>query len=585
MLMSVTEQVIDEQLRPLIESEKHLLQNLCDLALAGEHIEDARRLKEILSGIDELFLLVIVGEFNSGKSSFINALFGEKTRIEGPVPVDDRITIMRYGEEVEEQTLSPFVSEKRVPIEFLRDISIVDTPGTNSVIKQHQEITEDFIPRADLIVFITSIDRPLTESERQFLSYIQQWGKKIIIVLNKIDAKEDSEIAEVIEFVDGKCRELLGFKPLIFPISAKLALNAKLGSPPRDWTRSRFEALEDFIFRKLSEAERLQLKLLSPLDSANTVADKLASEYSGKLELLSDDTAKISRIEEQLETAQKEMGSNFEKFILRVDALVIELRDRGVDFLDRNMRVRNLSLLRSESRFREEFERAVLADWQREFDKTVNESVDWLIRNNMRLWNDTLEYFNTQVHKSQYDSQIVGRIGGQFIYEREEVHARIRREAEARINSLDHREECRRVIHSTLGALQQSFGLGAGAVGLGYVLATIFTTAALDVTGIAAATLLFTASFFILPYKRRRAIEEFRAKTETLRADLRRAFVSKSSEEIDRAVDSVRGALDPYTRFVRTERAKVETRAAALADIHELLLILKRDIGNATKIR
>ena len=164
--MNTTEQIVDERLRPLIEAEKQLLSNLHDLALAGEHAEDARRLSDILAGIDELFLLVIVGEFNSGKSSFINALFGQKTRVEGPVPVDDRITIMHYGEQPEERSLSSFVTEKRLPIEFLRDIALVDTPGTNSVIRQHQEITEDFIPRADLVLFTTSIDRPMTESER-----------------------------------------------------------------------------------------------------------------------------------------------------------------------------------------------------------------------------------------------------------------------------------------------------------------------------------------------------------------------------------------------------------------------------------
>ena len=583
--MNTTEQIVDERLRPLIEAEKQLLSNLHDLALAGEHAEDARRLSDILAGIDELFLLVIVGEFNSGKSSFINALFGQKARVEGPVPVDDRITIMHYGEQLEERSLSSFVTEKRLPIEFLRDIALVDTPGTNSVIRQHQEITEDFIPRADLVLFTTSIDRPMTESERQFLSYIQHWGKKIVIILNKIDTKDEAEITEVIEFVDSKCRELLGFKPQIFPVSAKLALAAKLGGNPRDWTRSRFEPLEDYIFQKLSERERLQLKLLSPLDSASTVAEKLQAEYSGKLELLSDDTTKIKRIEEQLEAARNEMQSNFQKFVLRVDVLIVELRDRGLDFLDGNMRVRNLNLLRNETRFREEFEREVLAQWRDKLDQSVNESVDWLVRNNMRLWNDTLEYFDTQVRKEQYDSQIIGRVGGQFVYEREEVHTRIRREAEARVQSLDHREECRRVISSSMTALQQSFGLGAGAVGLGYVLATIFTTVALDVTGIAAATLLFTASFLILPYKRKRAKEEFRLKTETLRAEMRRAFESKSAEEIERAVDNVRGALEPYIRFVRSEHTKVKERASTLNGIRERLRLLKHEIESLVLVR
>lgn len=576
----MVEQIVDERLRPLIESEKQLLRDLQNLASAGDHTEDVRRLGDILHGIDELFLLVVVGEFNSGKSSFINALFGQKARVEGPIPVDDRITILRYGSQEEERALTAFVTEKRLPVEFLRDIALVDTPGTNSVIKQHQEITEEFIPRADLILFTTSIDRPLTESERQFLSFIQKWGKKIIIVLNKIDTKDDEEITEVISFVDDKCRELLGFKPIIFPVAAKLALNSKLGSNPRDWTRSRFEELEDYIFNKLSERERLRLKLLSPLDSANTVAKKLQEEYTGKLELLSEDSAKILHLEEQLEAARVEMHANFQKFVLKVDALIVELRDSGVDFLDRNVRVRNINLLRSETRFLEEFERQVLKDWRDKMDQNVNESVDWIVRNNMQLWNNMLEYFNTQVHKAQYDSKIVGRVGGQFIYDREEIHARIRREAEARIQSLDHREEVRRVLGSSITALQQSFGLGVGAVGLGYALASIFTTTLLDVTGMAAATFLFTASFFIMPYKRKRAIEEFRLKVEKLRQDMQSVFEVRSAEEINRAVEKIEEALEPYTRFVRSEQAKIEERAANLSAIVERLNHLKTEIEN-----
>ena len=136
-----------------------------------------------------------------------------------------------------------------------------------------------------------------------------------------------------------------------------------------------------------------------------------------------------------------------------------------------------------------------------------------------------------------------------------------------------------------MAALQQSFGLGAGALGLGYVLATIFTTVALDVTGIAAATLLFAASFFILPYKRKRAVENFRSKVEELRAEMRRVFENKSAEEIERAVDNVRGTLEPYTRFVRSERAKVEERSATLGEARERLHVLKREIETLVTLR
>lgn len=580
--MSATDQVVDERVRAIVDAEKELLERLRALAVAGGHDEDARRLADLVGGIDELFLLVVAGEFNSGKSSFINALFGEKVRVEGPIPVDDRITIMRYGEERAERALSAFVTEARAPVDFLRDIAIVDTPGTNSVVRQHQEITEEFVPRADLVLFLTSIDRPLTESERQFLGYIRHWGKKIVIVINKVDTKDDDEVRQVVEFVDGKVRELLGFKPTIFPISARAAFAAKTGASPREWTRSRFEPLEDYIVKTLvGGGEKLELKLLSPLDAAAAVANALEEEYGAKRALLSADAAKIELIEEQLEAARGEMRTNFERFILEVDALVVSLRDRGVEFLDRYMRLNHLSLLRSEVAFRDRFEKEVLSGWHRELDRTLGESVDWLVRNNMKLWNDTLDYFNAQVRRSEYESRVLGKVGGQFVYEREEIHTRIRREAETRINSLDHREECRRVIDSALTGFKQSVGLGAGAVGLGYVVATAFSSMAVDVTGVTAAAMLFAASFFVLPYKRQRAIDNFKARTERVRAELRRAFEAESGREIDRAVESVRSALEPYTRFVRAERAKIEERAAELAELRRGLAVLRREIESA----
>jgi replication fork clamp-binding protein CrfC len=113
-----------------------------------------------------LFLLVIVGEFNSGKSAFINALLGADIAEEGVTPTTDRITLLRYADEPAEKGLPEGVLEKGYKNEFLREIAIVDTPGTNAIIRHHEELSRGFVPRSDLVLFITSAERPLTESER-----------------------------------------------------------------------------------------------------------------------------------------------------------------------------------------------------------------------------------------------------------------------------------------------------------------------------------------------------------------------------------------------------------------------------------
>ena len=155
---------------------------------------DARTLDDTIAHLDELFLLVIAGEFNSGKSSFINALLGEKVLAEGVTPTTDRITLLRYGDEPAEQPLEEFLLERDFPADVLQRLTIVDTPGTNAIIRRHEELTRDFVPRSDLVLFVTSADRPFTESERAFLATIQEWGKKIVIVLNKVDLLEQHEV-------------------------------------------------------------------------------------------------------------------------------------------------------------------------------------------------------------------------------------------------------------------------------------------------------------------------------------------------------------------------------------------------------
>ena len=115
------------------------------------------------------------------------------------------------------------------PADLLRDVHIVDTPGTNAIIREHEQLTAEFVPRADLVLFVTSADRPFTETERAFLETIRDWGKKIVIVINKVDIFERrAELDEVLDVRPRRRRGACsGMTPEIFPVSARLALRAK----------------------------------------------------------------------------------------------------------------------------------------------------------------------------------------------------------------------------------------------------------------------------------------------------------------------------------------------------------------------
>ena len=131
---------------------------------------------------------------------------------EGVTPTTAQINVLQYGESVDRQVREANLHVITAPVAFLKEIHIVDTPGTNAIIREHEAITAEFVPRSDLVLFVTSADRPFTETERAFLEQVRAWGKKVVIVINKIDILvKRSEREAVRGFVTESADTLLGF--------------------------------------------------------------------------------------------------------------------------------------------------------------------------------------------------------------------------------------------------------------------------------------------------------------------------------------------------------------------------------------
>src|SRR5436309_10554387 len=205
--------ILDQKQEVLLTEERRLLGELAvTLARFDAAGDDQAALERSVRQLDELFLLVVAGEFNAGKSAFINALLGSRVLEEGVTPTTTRVQILKHGPEVARTTAEAALDVVTAPVDLLQEINIVDTPGTNAIHREHEAITREFVPRSDLVLFVTSADRPFTESERGFLQGIRDWGKKIVIVVNKIDILETPEdVGRVLAFVAENARTLLGF--------------------------------------------------------------------------------------------------------------------------------------------------------------------------------------------------------------------------------------------------------------------------------------------------------------------------------------------------------------------------------------
>jgi small GTP-binding protein len=563
--------ILNKQQEALLKDERQLLNDLrVALVQFGAAREDQDTLAESIQQLDELFLLVVVGEFNAGKSAFINALLGQKLLKEGVTPTTTQINLLRFGENQERTVIDEHQHVLTLPAELLIEISIVDTPGTNAIIREHEAITSQFVPRSDLVLFITSADRPFTESERIFLERIRDWGKKVVIVLNKTDLFQNPEELEQVQtFIAQNARSLLGITPEIFPVSARLALRAKQGEPAL-WDDSRFEPLERFIHDTLDEAGRLRLKFLNPLGVAAHLVERYTGVANSRLDLLQEDFTTLSDVEAQLDLYKEDMQRDFEFRMADIENVLFEMEQRGDEYFDETFRLARVFDLFSKERIQREFELKVVADVPQRIEHKVNELIDWLVESDLRQWQAVNEHLAER--RRQHQDRIVGDPGvGSFHYDRERLIEGVGRESLRVVETYDRVREAEAIAEGAQAAVAAAAAMEVGAIGLGTLVTVLATTAAADITGVILASAIAALGLFVIPARRRMARSEMHTKVAELRMKLVNSLRAQFEQEIERSLNKIQTAISPYTRFVRAERGKLEQMQSELGEIKDNL--------------
>jgi small GTP-binding protein len=566
-----------EQERLLAEERRQLGELASSLARWDAAREDQATLARSVRQLEELFLLVVVGEFNSGKSTFINALLGSRLLDEGVTPTTSAVHRLHWGEVEERNLAADGIEEIAAPVELLRQVQIVDTPGTNALDRGHEALTREFVPRSDLVLFVTSADRPFTESERGFIESVREWGKKLVFVINKIDIlRQPGEIDQVEAFVADSCRRLLGFSPEVFPVAAREALEAKLaGGAPRRLEASRFSPLERYLVRTLDEGERVRLKLLNPLGVGSRLAGRYRQAARERVELLRDDFAALEQIEGQLEIFQEDLGREFRFRLTDVDNLLLNCEQRGEEFFDDTFRLARAIDLLNKPRIKAEFERRVLADLPRQIERKVDEVVDWLVAAELRQWRAATEHLAGR--RALHAERLVGEIGT-FDTDRRQLLDTVGRAAQRTVERFDREREATRLAESVRTAVAGTALVEVGAISLGAVISAMATTSLADVTGLLAAGTLAALGFFILPGRKRQARRRLAASISDLRGRLMSSMTAEFDRELARGMARIREALGPYTRFVEAERRRLDEMETELEGAASALAALSRKI-------
>lgn len=542
---------------------------------------DLQRFREAREQLTGLFLLVVAGEFNSGKSSFINALLGERVLPEGATPTTDRVNVLKYGETVSENLLESYLLERTHPTPLLQEISIVDTPGTNAVIRRHEELTRDFIPRCDLVLFVTSADRPFTESERVFLEQIKSWGKKVIFVINKKDIlASQEEMKEVTEYVRTHAESLLEQKTEIFLLSSRQAQTARETDDSALREQSGFDKFEQYLHETLDQEERVRLKLMNPLNVGLRLASIYKDEAYKRLKILSADITTLENIDQQMTVFHEEMLREFQPRLGAIDSLLEQMELRGMSFFDEHVRIGKIrSLLRPE-RMRLDFEKQVIGDTPRLLEEEVNRLIDWIAERNIRLWQDVQSYIDRRKVSRQREDMI-GEVGAGFHYNRQALFDSIGRTSREVLSTYDKEAESQAMVQEVQGSFAGTALAEVGAVGLGTILVILFHTALADFTGILAAAAVAAGGFYIIPAKRKKVKSEFRAKISDLRSKLNDGLSRQIHNEINSSSDRMNQTIAPYRRFVTVQRDQLSEAQAELVTTENAMLRLKAEIERA----
>ncbi|KAI3436182.1 hypothetical protein D9Q98_002237 [Chlorella vulgaris] len=385
-------QLLSSSREELVDAERQLFTEVLEFLGAWcPQMEEAQLLRDAVKQLDELFLLVVLGEFNSGKSAVVNALLGQQYLAEGILPTTNEINVLKHADPQAVETAAQDgdgVFTRYLPADLLKEVNVVDTPGTNVILGRQQRLTEEYVPRADLVLFVLSADRPLTESEVRFLQYVRQWGKKVVFVVNKTDILSSAaEVEEVVSFVRSNAARVLQVdEPQVLAVSARSAMHAKMEvlegsssngalSPEQTarlaanpaWQRSGFEALERFIFEFLTGGgspaaasgggsgeggsraglESVRLKLESPLFVADALLGAAQQQLDQELAVAQQDAASVALVRGQLAAFRREMEKEGQLQRDEVLRQVAGTSKRAAAIVDQMLQLSNVDVITS----------------------------------------------------------------------------------------------------------------------------------------------------------------------------------------------------------------------------------------------
>lgn len=532
-------------------------------------VSDAR------SNINEPFLFVVVGEVKAGKSSFINALLKEEVCKVDAAPCTDVVQKLEYSETKNETSLSEFYKRIGIPAEILKSIAIVDTPGTNTIIKHHQEITQKFVPNSDLVLFVFPAKNPHTQSAWDLLDYVSdEWKKKVVFVLQQADLTRPDELSTNIEKVKEYAIQRGINSPIVFSTSAIFEIEGK--------ENSGFGEIRDFIQNTITGGKHLKLKLESILETSGQIIFKSHTSLEQLKNALEKDLTYALKIKLRLETGEKhstyEIKSLVDRLVSNYDKISYEVKDEfqeGLSIFSLFKRTFGAIFNKDTSikHWIEELQKRFESKLKRSFEEIADDGAKHFLNGIRQLLQTLIDELDLKEQQRINKNDLYIKIGEE---RNEVIH-----DVKAKVADLLANDSFNTFLNSNPSNLAPT-ALGGGLLTIiGAVILSTTQVAFLDITGgiLTGAGLLIAGG--VLIFRKSKIIKQFNEGLNVGKTRFENELKAKLNSKLNLIYEDINRSFIPFYEYTESEKERLEPLIEKSKKVNEKFSNLRNEINSA----
>ncbi len=553
----MSNQIIDRDLIEVQADIDQLFHHLHQLTMEISNESMSETIKDIRSKLNEPFLFVIVGEVKAGKSSFVNALLdtGRDICKVAPDPCTDIIQQIMYSEDESIEDVNEHLKKIRIPVPILEKISIVDTPGTNTIIDHHQEITERFVPHSDLIVFVFEAKNPYRQSAWEFFDYIsKEWRKKVIFILQQKDLMTPENLTVNIQGVRNHAIEKGIESPRVFAVSALQEREGKKDI-------SGFKDLREFIVDNITGGDAFRLKMQSNVSTGRQILTGISEGMEMRKQQLKADHAFRDEIREAMDDQEQKSFERVDKMVQNLlqdyDRITGNVRKEfleGLNFFSLASRS-----VRSVFSSNEKSVKEWLTDLTRRLEKELRTNFQTKLEDSMTDISDSIKTMVKLVDLKMKNNQTIlptnHEIFGEIAEKRQDAIKAIQKNYSQFVDNTENfiDEE----IFPKAKSYAPDVAAGGGLAVIGAILAASSHTLVFDITGgiIAGLGLLFAG--VTLFFRKRQVVQAFDEEIAKGRRELEKSLDEQVKAYTTKIKTKLDQNFDPFDIHVKREEKEL----------------------------